>query len=1637
MPLTLTIKVGDVTTDYTRFLSQDSVQITEGINVPTVMQMSLNPFGNFTVPPARAYVDLYSSKYGRSLFTGFIAAFPERVYLARAAVAQDQDGQLFRYDMTCTSDEHLLNIKAIPFVPAYINRTQGQILTDIAHLLCSGFYDTSMIASGDLVPFFEYSPHQSWSEVAKLFADGSRYRYKARNRKLVYQPYGDDFLGIEYNEATQTQGQFATKGLSTKVMQTPIVNDITIIGDTEAGNNHEDYFIGDGFTGNFPLKHKVFRGASSLLLQESWSNASLNMQQWFLQDPGDNFDFSAGALNLVTASGIETSLGQSYLAMQNGLELAGGIDLEHGEFNFNDICRGVIGGIYPDSLYASGVAGGQGATLALGAVLTQLANAYIAQGFSAPYVNGNQYDADQWRFFFDIIPGQMTEAQFESLFVGDALYTATAWAAIVIAAGFSPANVTLSWNYAELSSIIAAYLVDTPFGIGPPGVSGGVAGVRIQPYAAGLPIGTPTVTQPNHTYVLQTVVTAPKYTRYTRTYRTIDGEEFGGGYVQTNGSITFLIQDYDIFAATGFFYTPKVKKWTVNNLPLPPFAAYALVNNLQLNITDTYTTLATMPLGTLQAMEGPSGLQFPTGAILPMLPPGSGEYIGGVPPWASIASANILPPPLLLVTGSYPQLVMGNGFQLQDAQVKAGQSADDLAFYAQSLPAAGTPIRYQSWEAQAAVSRLQASASIAIEKAVVGDDGIRSAIVTDLNPLPRTSEDCDNAALAFLQDRTGVFYNGTYTCTTLFFNPASGNVEGFPVPGRFLHVNAPRRGLPNQKMLVTAVTMKLLDMKTDLIEFVISFGADLYLEKILKNFVDLVPPGVLVPSDKANPPDPRLTINAGNTFLPDLDQVQMPLTGIGPSGVQVLVDQVVAGSIEVRRRDTNWGRGVTPDLVTIIELSGSPSGFIFNLDRRQFDQLWYMRNVGGGRVSRRSKVLRVRWPQRPQHPLFVSVNGNLVQLNYNGDVRSIYGIELRTPPVQGAIPGSGQIVLYQRPATSYADLNIDIFNGTPLSSSGPIALTTALSGIVAASGQGDPAFVNGTAIADVWLFYYGLLGYPPLSSQEIGNIFFPDNAGPITVNSIVYGSGKNYVAGDTGFVNGGGGDATYRIFAAGSVDGDVLAADILNPGTDYQLGINVPTTPGGSQPGVGSGFEINIEQIAGGRSADPSLWPRYTLDQFVALMAQSEKAPNGDVVYAYFFNHQWIYSDPLILPLSGIIGGIPGQAPFTVLREQYAMLTINDTELTQDEGIGSLKQMNFFGPSIDDTDPGFYWGLGACPATGNVVNVGISANNPSRFPGRYIGVGDFGVWNDPPNYEIDQVTAISGNVVTLQRVNPAVFTPSGQAYFGSPKTAHTGGNFYRLEPKMFSEIIKPNAFGTAMPIQAGLPAKYEWAYANKTLVSLTSQAIGDAGVGPLYTLPLVPTGVATVPKCPGYRTLNGAAYHIGCAGALSVGQVADFRIKFQAWESLRTLYAYLGTAPADASAGSNDDLVTLAVVYITPDGATAGLLDVLGIKKDLLVSYASNDLPDGRQMPYHLAVNPVGSIDVAQWTATTASPYDYPPNIIPTLDGALDGNGKLQLGFTLNSTEPIFVVPDGSIDLIIMSVGADTPGSDLVLVTQT
>src|SRR5690242_16772922 len=140
--------------DYTRYVTQ--IQIQDQINVPTLCTLGLsNVDGGFSVPLQGSYVQIYSEKYDRYHFTGYITAIPELQPLGLSGTLPG--GYSWNYILRCTSEEYLLNNQAVPFIPPFIGLTQGQILAQLATILnpSLGLDVSSFVASGDIVPYYQ------------------------------------------------------------------------------------------------------------------------------------------------------------------------------------------------------------------------------------------------------------------------------------------------------------------------------------------------------------------------------------------------------------------------------------------------------------------------------------------------------------------------------------------------------------------------------------------------------------------------------------------------------------------------------------------------------------------------------------------------------------------------------------------------------------------------------------------------------------------------------------------------------------------------------------------------------------------------------------------------------------------------------------------------------------------------------------------------------------------------------------------------------------------------------------------------------------------------------------------------------------------------------------------------------------------------------------------------------------------------------------------------------------------------------------------------------------------------------------------------------------------------------------------
>ena len=309
-----------------------------------------------------------------------------------------------------------------------------------------------------------------------------------------------------------------------------------------------------------------------------------------------------------------------------------------------------------------------------------------------------------------------------------------------------------------------------------------------------------------------------------------------------------------------------------------------------------------------------------------------------------------------------------------------------------------------------------------------------------------------------------------------------------------------------------------------------------------------------------------------------------------------------------------------------------------------------------------------------------------------------------------------------------------------------------------------------------------------------------------------------------------------------------------------------------------------------------------------------------------------------------------------------------------------LSELKFLAPSIDEEDIRTY-GTGTLDASTNPATFTPDLSKYSSRYGVTFASGDYIAWEDG---EIDQIATIGGGNWTVER-----------GHFKSTVAAHDTKRFWRLEPKQFS-VELPD--GT-------LPPFVQFPWANKCVVAIRAWGKGVDGDGIEYTLNLAGE------DAPGWRTMNGAAYtNLGVGGTLAVNQRAAYRIKVQAWESVRCAYAYVKTPSTGAD-------IVVSTVYIAPGDTESirpvGLIDRVTIPAGSYESFLMSDPPDGRQMPY-------GS--------------SYPPNLLPYCGGL----GALAAPVTPTAGDPVVFAPDGEIDFVIEQVGSEgTEGADLMLTVQT
>ena len=418
----------------------------------------------------------------------------------------------------------------------------------------------------------------------------------------------------------------------------------------------------------------------------------------------------------------------------------------------------------------------------------------------------------------------------------------------------------------------------------------------IQALVSGGATGTPLATTPGHYYAFATQLFCNEAHRVHQTYLSSvhpAGSGRGGDSVAAAMRVVLSVHDVDP-GNPGTLAAPATVLFD-GVLAVPAFATYGLVNGADLHISVSFTRLQ----------------QIVDTEVRSMIPGGSSRE------------------------------------RLAGALVDGGEcyvsSTGELRFYTPYPPEPDEQVVVAYRSSVRAIARVQDQNSIAAHRK--GSDNGRRSYVRRLKlPPAPTSIDCENAALAILDDTVQTAWTGEYRVLSDFL-PASD-----VVPSNTVQVAVPSRGAAFSA-IVREVDVEVVSLANDRSLYAIRFANDAA--------------GLLTfEFESLTLPEPVTTIFT--TTTPSSSMYIAPLTAAQVTDViatYITVDAGVApppgGGIEVRRSDAGWGPGADGNL------AGRFTTQTFTLPRLSRVQSYYLRQYDGSspaKYSRNSALLHVDYP---------------------------------------------------------------------------------------------------------------------------------------------------------------------------------------------------------------------------------------------------------------------------------------------------------------------------------------------------------------------------------------------------------------------------------------------------------------------------------------------------------------------------------------------------------------------------------------------------------------------------------------------------------------------------------------------------
>lgn len=436
-------------------------------------------------------------------------------------------------------------------------------------------------------------------------------------------------------------------------------------------------------------------------------------------------------------------------------------------------------------------------------------------------------------------------------------------------------------------------------------VAGCLAGFRVSPAGAqstirglvnGVPVGGAVSTVAGHRYALATRIYASEIFRGREVFHSSShpcGNGRGGGNVAACVRVLLELRDIDP-AAAGAITAPSTILYYGPLAGAPGWCTYAPVNSINLHCTVSFARVR------------------------------------------HISEAEVLSVP---ANGTWGPRLVGEFAEGAECSITDGP---ELAFYPEYVPGLNERIVVRYRSRGRSLARVRDEAAVAA-LARGCDDGVRAVMRSVESSAPRTSLDCQNAALALLDDG-GTGWSGEYSCWSDALPGAAADLW----PGDVLAVSLPSRST-SFSAVVREIGIAVTDLQSDLSRYSLSFANEAAVPLIESS-----------PAHLATPPEVTATVSTAGSPLPeDLTLAEVIEVTATTVTIDVGMNPPAGGGFEVRRSDSGWG----PEDIGDRNLIARTTARVFTLTRITRAVDFYLRMYdGSNRYSRYCTALHVDYP---------------------------------------------------------------------------------------------------------------------------------------------------------------------------------------------------------------------------------------------------------------------------------------------------------------------------------------------------------------------------------------------------------------------------------------------------------------------------------------------------------------------------------------------------------------------------------------------------------------------------------------------------------------------------------------------------